>query len=246
MQSESTNNWYKEWFNSPFYHLLYKNRDYKDAEFFIDSLFNKIKPSANSKILDLACGKGRHSIYINKKGYQVTGIDLACDSIRFAQQYANANLDFFIHDMRHTFRVNYYDYVLNMFTSFGYFENEKDTINTLQSVHKNLKPNGIFVLDFFNSQKVIANLIENEVKEIEGVQFLINKKIENNWIIKTISFTHEGKSYNFTEQVQALKLKDFEKFFKQSKLKIVNLYGDYSLNEYNPKNSDRLILIAQK
>jgi len=246
MQSQVEDNWFKEWFNSPYYHLLYKHRDYKDAEFFIDNLFKKINPSIDSKILDLACGKGRHSIYINKKGYNVTGIDLACESIQYAQKYANNNLDFFIHDMRHTFRINYYDYVLNMFTSFGYFINEKDTLDTLKSVYKNLKPNGYFVLDFFNSYKVIQNLVRSETKEVEGIKFLITKKVENGWIYKTIEFNHQGKAYQFKEQVQALELKDFQKYFEQSKLKIVNLYGDYSLNEFNLMGSDRLILIAQK
>src|SRR3989344_5362829 len=118
--------WFECWFDSPYYHVLYKNRDFTEAELFIDNLVQLIKPSKSNRILDLACGKGRHAIYLNKKGFDVTGIDLSEKSIECAKISGNETLHFYTHDMRKLFRSNYFDIVLNLFTSFGYFEQERE------------------------------------------------------------------------------------------------------------------------
>ncbi len=239
-------NWFKDWFNSPYYHILYKNRDCEEAERFIDSIIDLLKPKQNAKFLDLACGKGRHSVFLNKKGFDVTGIDLSENSIKCANTFENDKLHFYVHDMRKLFRTNYFDYVFNLFTSFGYFENEKDNFATINTIQKALLPNGIVVIDFFNAKKVMDCLKKQENKIIDGINFDIHKKIENGFIIKQIKFTDKNQSYSFEEKVQALTLADFEKFLNNSKLKIVNLLGDYQLNPFNETNSDRLIIIAQK
>ncbi len=91
----SDNPWYKEWFNSPFYHKLYFERDDKEAEDFIDQLIRYLKPAAGSRILDVACGKGRHSKILASLGFDVTGIDISPASIAFARQFENDQLQFF-------------------------------------------------------------------------------------------------------------------------------------------------------
>ena len=92
--------WFENWFDSPYYHILYKDRDYKEAEIFISNLINFLKPPKESKLLDLACGAGRHSIFINKMGYDVTGVDLSKNSIDTALAHKNDSLQFDTHDMR--------------------------------------------------------------------------------------------------------------------------------------------------
>lgn len=245
MENTSTQ-WFENWFDSPYYHILYKHRNFKEAESFIDNLIQLLRPKINSHFLDLACGKGRHSIYLNKKGYHVTGIDLSPESIAHASQFQNGSLQFYVHDMRKPFRINYFDYVLNLFTSFGYFENERDDIATIDAVYKALKPNGIFVLDFLNVHKTISGLIPEEIQEVDGITFKINKSIENNFIVKHICFSDQGNNYHFQECVKMLTLDDFEKYFAAKKLKILHLRGNYQLEEFNEKASDRLIIIAQK
>jgi SAM-dependent methyltransferase len=245
--SDNTNSpWFEKWFDSPYYHILYKHRDFTEAELLIDNLIDLLQPKADSRFLDLACGKGRHSIYLNKKGYNVTGVDLSPESIAYASQFENEQLQFFVHDMRKPFRINYFDYVFNLFTSFGYFENNRDDHAAINAVTKALRPNGIFVLDFMNTQKVITNLITNETRLIEGVEFNISRTIENGFIIKHIRFSDKGKNYDFQECVKVLAFHDFEAYFAANKLKIVHLRGDYNLAEFNPETSDRLILIAKK
>ena len=113
--------WFKDWFNSPYYHNLYFKRDENEAAAFIDNLVNYLSPAPGSKMLDVACGRGRHSIQLAAKGFDVTGIDLSEDSINYALQFEKDNLHFYQHDMRLPFRINYYDFAFNFFTSFGYF-----------------------------------------------------------------------------------------------------------------------------
>jgi len=238
--------WFACWFNSPYYHLLYKERNLKEAEVFIDNLISFLQPPANASFLDLACGKGRHSVYLNKKGFQVTGIDLSAESIKYASQFSNDTLQFYVHDMRHPCRINYFDYVVNLFTSFGYFESAREDAAVISAIAKELKQNGKVVIDFMNATKVIANLVADETKTINGITFHIHRKVENNSIVKQISFDDKGEKHFFEERVKALQLNDFEKHLTAHQLKIVNLFGNYQLQKFNQQTSDRLIIIAQK
>ncbi|MCX6296312.1 MAG: class I SAM-dependent methyltransferase [Bacteroidetes bacterium] len=246
MKKGKDTEWFECWFDSSYYHILYKNRDFTEAELFIDNLIQLLQPAKKSRVLDLGCGKGRHSIYLNKKGFDVTGIDLSPKSIDSAKTEENETLHFYVHDMRKLFRSNYYDVVLNLFTSFGYFENQRDDNATIKAVSQALKPGGIFVLDFMNSKKIIKDLVAQENKTIEGIEFKISKKLENNFIVKQINFTDKGKDHCFQERVKALTLNDFEKYFEANNLKIVNLLGNYQLNPFDELNSDRLIIVARK
>ncbi|WP_423149402.1 SAM-dependent methyltransferase [Rubrolithibacter danxiaensis] len=238
--------WYQKWFNSPYYHILYHQRNDEEAEYFIDNLCSFLKPTSNARLLDIACGRGRHSIYFNKKGYDVTGIDLSYANIKFAQQFENEKLHFYVHDMRHLLYINYFDIALNLFTSFGYFETEKEHIKALKTFSRALKKDGLFVLDFFNTEKILQHLTGQEIKTVDGIEFHINKKVVKDKIIKTISFDHKHKSFLFTEEVKALRKEDFERIFKASNFNILHLFGDYSLNEYDANKSDRLIFICKK
>jgi SAM-dependent methyltransferase len=238
--------WFQNWFNSPYYHILYHQRNDAEAEHFIDNLCSYLRPNNDARLLDIACGRGRHAIYLQKKGYDVTGIDLSVANIQFARQFENAKLHFYVHDMRHLFYINYFDIALNLFTSFGYFETDKEHVNALKTFRKSLKNDGLMVLDYFNSEKILNNLTKREIKIIDGIEFHIKKKIEGDKIIKAIEFEHRNKQYAFKEEVKAYSTSDFERFFKASGFEIVNCFGDYSLNTFNFKTSDRIIFICKK
>lgn len=238
--------WFKYWFNSPYYHILYGNRNDEEAELLMDSLLAHLTPSAESKIIDIACGRGRHAIYLNKKGYAVTGIDLSEQSIKFAKQFEQKNLHFYVHDMRKLFYINYYDVAFNLFTSFGYFDTEKDHLNALKSFRKSLKSDGTFVIDYFNTQKIVKHLTQQEIKTVDGIEFHIHKYVADGKIIKHINFEHQLKSYAFEERVQAFLLSDFERMLSKSGLTIVEKFGNYHLDGFDELKSDRLILICKK
>ena len=86
--------WYASWFDTPFYHILYQDRDEKEAALLINHLLTHLELSPPAKILDLACGKGRHSRYLNHLGYDVVGLDLSQQSIDYAKQYENDSLHY--------------------------------------------------------------------------------------------------------------------------------------------------------
>ena len=86
----------------------------------------------------------------------------------------------------------------------------------------------------------------SEAKTIEGIEFNLNKRIENNFIIKDIKFRYKNKSYSFQEKVKALTLEDFKSYFAAANLTIENVFGDYELNPYVESESNRLIIIAKK
>jgi SAM-dependent methyltransferase len=243
---KTTKEWYECWFDSPYYHILYKERDEKEAQKFLDNLIVFLKPSAGARILDVACGKGRHSIYLNQKGFDVTGFDLSPENIEYDQQFENEKLSFFLHDMREIYRVNYYDLVFNLFTSFGYFKKERDHEKTIHANAEALKKSGLFVLDYMNSLKVITSLVPEVEKEINGITFRIQKTIENGSVTKQIYFSDHGKEYEFQERLRLFTRNDFENYFLKYNLSITTVFGDYNLNSYDEKNSDRLILIAKK
>ena len=198
-----------------------------------------------SKILDLACGKGRHALYLAKKGYQTTGVDLSEESISKAKEHKIENAHFEVHDMRETFIEKEFDYVFNLFTSFGYFEKDEENLKVLKAAAANLKYDGIFVLDFLNIKKVIPNLISNEDKTIDGIDFKINRTFNGNQIIKDIQVNDGHKQYQFRESVSALDIVSLEKMAKISGLNIINVFGDYKLQDFNSQNSDRLILLMK-
>jgi len=239
-------NWFESWFNSKYYHKLYKNRDSKEAEKFINNLVSKLNLKENSNLIDIACGKGRHARYFNKKGLNVTGVDLSQNSINYASNFTTQTLSFHVHDMRRSFKKNYFDIATNLFTSFGYFEKEEDDLLALKAMAKNLKKNGILIIDFMNTEKILKNLISHEEKYIDNIKFSIKRYIENNIIIKEIKITDEKKQYNFLESVRNIKLNDFKKMISKSNLRIIDMFGDYELNEFNIKYSDRLILVCKK
>lgn len=238
--------WYNKWFGTRYYDLLYNKRDDNEAKLFLDILIAYLKPVANQQFLDYACGKGRHSIYLNALGFDVTGIDLSEQSIAHCRQFENEHLRFYIHDMRRLFQTNSFDYVLNLFTSFGYFERMHHNQMAIDAAAAALKPGGILVIDFFNTQLIIEHLVPFQQKIIDNLKFEISKTIENGYIIKTIKVTDDNIEKFFYEKVQALTVGNFETYLAHAGLKIVDLLGDYKLNPFDAKKSERLIIIAKK
>ena len=234
--------WYSSWFDTPFYHILYKDRDDKEAQSFMDALTYYLNISQNSTILDLACGKGRHSLYLNSIGYDVTGLDLSKQSISEAKQKENGRLCFDVHDMSKPY-FKQFDTVFNLFTSFGYFDCDKDNLNTIKAIKANLKPNGIGVIDFMNSDVVKNSLKQDDIKTVDGINFYLKRSVKNGYIVKDITFNFKGQDFNFYERVKAFTLNDFQIMFDQAQLTLLDVFGDYQLNTFNKHNSERLIMI---
>jgi len=239
---ENKKSWYTNWFDTPFYHILYKDRDYDEAQLFIENITHYLNLPEQAKVLDLACGRGRHSVFLNKLGYNVIGTDLSNNSIEYAKKSENETLHFEVKDMREPFDQKF-DAIFNLFTSFGYFEDEKDNFTTLKAIKESLNDYGFAVLDFMNVNKVINNLVASETKEVEGITFEIKRWVEDGYILKNIKFNHEGESYDFTEKVKALTLQDFEQMMEEAGIYLLETFGNYKLQKFYTNESDRLIMI---
>ncbi len=240
------NQWFLSWFNSPYYHILYKNRNQDEARDFMALLMRQLQVPKNSLVLDLACGKGRHALELHRLGYEVVGIDIAEESIAEAKKLEEPGLDFFEHDMRQLYWAEHFDAVLNLFTSFGYFHNKEDDQRTINAVRDALKPNGLFVLDFLNVTKVLELMVSAEEKVIDGVRFVITRELHSNTIQKNIR-VHDGDTeLLFTEEVDALVLADFEAYFEQAGMQLEATYGNYALDAFDQATSDRLIMVTRK
>jgi len=238
--------WFVNWFDSLYYHILYKNRNEQEARFFIDNLVKHLQLKKGSKLIDVACGKGRHARYFNSLGLDVVGLDLSPNSIATAKQNENATLTFSVCDMRKIYQKNQFDVVTNLFTSFGYFEKDEDEQKAINAMASSLKKKGILVIDFMNVKKVMANLVAIEQTIIDSITFDINRKVVNQHIIKDIHITDSKTEHHFQEKVKALTLADFSDFITNAGLKIIDIFGNYKLEEFNAQTSDRLILICKK
>lgn len=238
--------WFAEWFDSPYYHLLYKSRDENEAKAALNNLLLALNLAPDEKVLDLACGKGRYARYLAEKGFQVTGLDISQASITYARSFEQPGLTFYQHDMRKPFRINYFDAVMNMFTSFGYFHNDADHLLSLKHVAKGLRPGGQFLLDFFNAHYVQKNLVRQESKTIDGITFSLRRWVRAGYVFKNIEFQIHGRIFHFQEKVRLFGLSDFQNLFASAGLQLRQVYGDYQLSDFDLEYSKRLILIAVK
>jgi SAM-dependent methyltransferase len=240
--------WFKDWFNSPYYHQLYFNRDESEAAAFIDLLITHVHPHANAAMLDVACGKGRHSIHLAQKGYDVTGIDLSNDSIDEALLHQHEKLHFYRHDMRLPFWINYFDIAFNFFTSFGYFKTRREHDNAIRTIAQAVKPTGKIVIDYLNVHYSEANLIHQFNKEINGVNYFITKWFDETHFYKKITVQDDAltEPLIYTEKVAKFSLGDFTEMLAYQGVQIKEVYGDYALGKYDINKSPRLIMIAEK
>lgn len=240
--------WFESWFDSPYYHILYQHRDDKEAQYFIDHLYAKFQIQTSDTILDLACGAGRHSIYMASKGNTVTGLDLASNSIAEAKAKVielpeKLKLEFQVADMRDFDLSTSFDFVFNLFTSFGYFENKKENQDVIASIKKHQTKGGILVIDYLNSQLVRAKGEESYTKIINTIQFEIHKYFEGDFVKKEIKVIDQDAICQFREQVQLFETDELEWMLLSQGYQMTEHFGDYDLRDYT-ESSPRSIWVS--
>ena len=240
--------WYRQWFSSPFYHRLYFERDEMEARAFIQKLINFLQPPKGSRMLDAACGRGRHSRILANMGFEVTGIDLSLENIEDAKQSVQDNLHFYQHDMRLPFWINYFDYAFNFFTSFGYFATRREHENALRTIAASLKSNGIFLIDYLNVHYVEDHLVHDETKTFSGTSYNIRRWDDETHFYKKILVEDASlhRPEEFIERVAKFSLGDFTDMLSFQKMQVIEVFGNYDLEAYDLKKTPRLILVAKK
>lgn len=240
--------WYKDWFNSPYYHKLYFERNEIEAAAFVARLLQHLKPPPGSRLLDVACGRGRHSLFLAERDYDVTGVDLSPDSIHYAQQFEKENLHFYVHDMRLPFWMNYFDIAFNFFTSFGYFRTRREHDDAVRTVATSLKPGGTVVFDYLNTHYTEDRLQHNEEKKIGDTTYEIHRWQNDTHFFKRIVITDPQlqKPLEYTEQVAKFSLGDFNDMLSFQQMQVTDVFGDYALKAYDTRKTPRLIIAAKK
>lgn len=237
--------WFETWFDTRYYHILYRNRDETEARQFIDALLRFLSPPPGSRFLDVACGRGRHAINLHEYGFRVTGIDLSENSIAEANKYNSNTLDFFVWDIRQPLPVSGFDYALNLFTSFGYFDTLEEHIQTIRNICQSMNPGGYFVLDYFNTAYLKSNLVKEETCERSGICFNISRSFRSGFIFKDILVNEGDTTHPYTERVMAFDRNDLYKILTEGGFDPIHCFGNYNLDPFS-HDQPRVIIIAQK
>ncbi len=241
--------WFKDWFNTSQYLDVYKHRNEDDAEDHIKLILENVLIKPDAKILDMACGAGRHAIILARKNFDVTAVDLSENLLKVAKQNAkNENLRIrFIHSDIRNFNTDIkFDLVLNLFTSFGYFETDEENFSVLDKAFKLLNKDGFFVLDYFNSEYLKKNLIEYSREKIGDEVIFQKRKIEGSRVIKKITIQKNGGSNEYTESVRMYNYDELTEQLKKIGFDIYKTFGDFFGNKFDLQNSSRLIIICKK
>jgi SAM-dependent methyltransferase len=182
-------------------------------------------------------------------GFDVTGIDLSEASISEAKAEETDRLHFYQHDMRRGFRINYYDFAFNFFTSFGYFKTRREHDSAIRMMADSIKPGGKLVIDYLNVHFVESKLEPIVTTEVDDVKFHISKWQTEEHFFKQIQITdkeHAAPRHLYTERVAKFSLGDFNDMLSYQHMQIVEVFGNYQLGHYDVKSSPRMIIVAQK
>lgn len=243
--------WFKDWFDSHLYELLYSYRNEAEADKLAGLIEKEIPKQTYPKLVDVGCGRGRHSISLAERGYRVTGFDLSPQAIEKARNIARRRglkqVQFLVNDMREPLDETF-DAALNLFTTFGYFFEEGENVDVLRSIHKMLRENGLFLIDFMNAKKVARELVPEEAGSHKGIVYKINRFIEDGFVYKKIKFEGEKSKHQqeYTERVKLFDKEWFAENLRDCGFTPLNVWGDYSGGDFDEGESPRLIILSKK
>ncbi len=244
-----TSEWFKDWFETEEYLNVYRHRNESDAEDLINLIINNISLPKSSEVLDMACGTGRHSILLAKKGYKVSAVDLSKNMLSVASGKAekeNLKINFIQSDLRNFTHSGRFNLIVNLFTSFGYFESDKENFQILRTAYEHLKNDGYFVIDFFNKYFVEKNLIEESLNKFDNTEIIQKRKIDGLRVVKEISIKKNGHLKNFYESVRMYNRDELIDELTKIGFAIEKTFGDFFGNKFDQLSSQRLIIIAKK
>ena len=237
--------WFKKWFNED-YLKLYSHRSMEEAEKQVEFIRRVVGCKGTEQVLDLACGTGRHSIAFGLAGYHVTGIDLSEVLIEKAQkrlkEHQGLHVAFHIADLFSLPDIGTFDLVVNLFTSFGYFDDDQKNQQVFFVVNERLNSDGIFFLDYLHPYSVKKNLVSNEFICIEGEEIEVERFIEGDCVHKRIQFP--GRAYE--ERVKLYEREQIENMLDNAGLYIEGAWNDYKGSSWKEKGDRQLFSCKKK
>jgi 2-polyprenyl-3-methyl-5-hydroxy-6-metoxy-1,4-benzoquinol methylase len=241
--------WYKDWFNADEYLRVYKHRDDAEAKLLIDLILSRIDNRKVKSVLDMACGTGRHSITLAKKGFEVTAVDLSNNLLNEAikiSKTAGVEIDFILSDIREFEPLKKYQLAVNLFTSFGYFKEDEENFKVIDKANQCLSDNGYFVIDYFNKNFLESNIIPSTVDKNNGSTITQKRSLIGNRVVKEILIEKQGSTKSYHESVRLFSFEEISNILKRSEFKILDVFGDYTGSKFVVESSPRVIIIAQK
>lgn len=237
--------WYKHWFGTRYYALLYGHRDDADASAWVEAIAARWALPAGSAIMDMACGRGRHARHFAQLGLHVTGIDISESSIADARSSVPA-AEFHVRDMRSVFWREHFDAICCLFTSLGYFETLDDDQQVFHAASLALKPGGFFTVDFMNIAVVLRDLVEKEELEREGIRFSIHRSLHDGVLVKRVTVEDGASIKCFEERVQALDHHAMAAMARKAGLEVIDITDGPVLAPFDPDRSQRFVLWTRK
>ena len=240
--------WYAQWFDRSEYETVYAARNDSEAASMIECILSTTKIEPGSSVLDVACGRGRHARAFARQGYRVTGIDLSPRAVATATRIARQDgldITFEEGDMRVAPCKDCFDIVTNLFTSFGYFEDDADHQRAIAAMHESMKPSGWLVQDFMNVDQVLADLVPVDERREGSLRVSQRRWVDGPRLNKEITLKQAGiPTQTFRESVRLLRLRDFEMMYAEVGLKIEKVFGDVHGGPF-VADSPRLIMFAR-
>jgi SAM-dependent methyltransferase len=235
--------WYREWFGQD-YLDLYAHRDEAEAEVDVDFVAARLGDPKPRAVLDLACGAGRHTEALRRRGYRALGVDLSLTLLA-----RRPGLPRVRGDMRGLpFADGSFEWVLNFFTSFGYFEGERENFRVLEEMVRVLAPGGRFLIDFLNRDRVLARLAPRETLAQNGRRIDVERWYDPaaHRVNKRITVRPAvGPPRTFLESVRAYSPEEVATGMAWAGLEVTDLFGSFRGEPYD-RDSERLILVGKK
>jgi len=235
--------WYKEWFGTE-YLELYSHRDQGEAEMHVEFVSRIFADQTPQAVLDLASGAGRHTQALRQRGVRALGVDLSLLLLSEPPRQPSVAADMCCLP----FAEGVFTWVLNFFTSFGYFESESENSQVLHEIHRVLGPGGRFLIDLFNRDFVVANLVRHEHQQREGYDVEIERWFDSRTqrVNKRIRVhSPRRKAQTFLESVRAYTREEVERSLGQAGLRVDRFFGDFQGEPFQ-SDSERLILVGHK
>ncbi len=239
--------WFAHWFDTEYYHALYRHRDEQEAFYFLEKLVNWLQ-LPRGKALDVCCGRGRHSLSLHQLGFEVLGIDLSQNNITHAESLSKKGLHFLCGDMRYHLPAETFDLSVNLFTSFGYFDRVSDDLLALESMLESLNENGLLLIDFLNRDYILKTLDNKSIQHTRAGnwEFTWQRELQGDRICKKISVIDGETVLHYTELVRLYSYSDFIEMARTCKAQIVHIFGNYDLEPFEAQHSERLILCMRR